>query len=283
MSGSGRLSVIATPIGNLGDLSERAIATLRAADVVACEDTRRTGQLMRHLGATAKLVSIHQHQEARRAEVVRDLVGAGKSVALVSDAGAPAVSDPGARVVAAVLAAGLPVEVIPGPSAVTAALAVSGLPADRFAFVGFLPRKPAERAALWDRVDALGWTVVALESPVRAPVALAELAERDPTRTVVVCRELTKLHEEVVRGAAIDVAARVGQAPRGEVTLVVGPPAARSEGPGEEALDAAIAAMLEAGLAPRAAAELAARLGIARKNAAYRAALASAGEVPSGE
>lgn len=275
--------MIATPIGNLGDLSERAIATLRAADVVACEDTRRTGALMRHLGAAAKLVSIHQHQEARRASSVRDLVGAGKSVVLVSDAGAPAVSDPGARVVAAVLEAGFAVEVIPGPSAVTAALAVSGLPADRFAFVGFLPRKPGERAALWDRVDALGWTVVALESPVRTPVALAELAERDPARTVVVCRELTKLHEEVVRGPAIDVAARIGQAPRGEVTLVVGPAPGGSADAAEGALGAAMAAMLDAGLAPSAAAELAARLGIARKNAAYRAALASVdGGEPAG-
>lgn len=275
--------MIATPIGNLGDLSERAIATLRAADVVACEDTRRTGALMRHLGAAAKLVSIHQHQEARRASSVRDLVGAGKSVVLVSDAGAPAVSDPGARVVAAVLEAGFAVEVIPGPSAVTAALAVSGLPADRFAFVGFLPRKPGERAALWDRVDALGWTVVALESPVRTPVALAELAERDPARTVVVCRELTKLHEEVVRGPAIDVAARIGQAPRGEVTLVVGPAPGGSADAAEGELGAAMAAMLDAGLAPSAAAELAARLGIARKNAAYRAALASVdGGEPAG-
>jgi 16S rRNA (cytidine1402-2'-O)-methyltransferase len=283
VSGGGRLVVVATPIGNLGDLSERAAAALREADVIACEDTRRTAVLARHVGAHGRLLSVHQHREGERAETVREHVAAGRSVALVSDAGAPAVSDPGARVVAAVLDAGLPVEVVPGPSAVTAALAAAGLPADRFVFLGFLPRKASERADLWDRVDALGWTAVALESPQRIASALAELADRDADRTVVVCRELSKLHEEIIRGSAAEVAAALPGAARGEVTLVVAPGRLAEEAAAGEALTDAIAAMLGAGLSPSAAADLAARLGIGRRNAAYRAALSSrAGSPPGG-
>lgn len=272
---SGRLTVLATPIGNLADLSPRAAEALRAADVVACEDTRRTATLLAHVGATARMLPAHQHNEAARTATVRDLVAGGDHVVLVSDAGAPGVSDPGARIVAGVLAAGLPVEAVPGPSALTAALAVSGLPADRVAFTGFVPRKAGERAEMWDAVDALGWTVVALEAPNRLPATLAELAARDPAREVVVCRELTKLHEEIARGPAEEIAARFAGPPRGEVTLVVAPAAARGDGDAER-LETALSAMLAAGLSPRAAADLAARLGLARPNAAYRAALALA-------
>ncbi len=271
----GALWVVATPIGNLEDLSPRAAAALRDADLVACEDTRRTAGLLRHAGSSVPMVPSHAHNEAARAADLCRRMLAGQTVALVSDAGAPGVSDPGARVVEAALAAGVPVVAIPGPSAVQAALAASGLPADRHAFVGFFPRKTAERRELLAALADPPVTVVGFESPRRLPGLLADLAELDPERTVVVCRELTKLHEKVVRGTAAELAERFAEPPKGEVTVVLGPPAPAGE-PDPARLGAAAEVLLDAGLAPAKVAEALAALGAAPRNAAYRAALAAA-------
>lgn len=271
---AGRLLVVATPIGNLDDLSPRAAAALRDADIVACEDTRRTATLLRHAGSSVRMVAVHEHNEAARAE---DLVGRmreGATVALVSDAGMPVISDPGARVIAAALAAGLVVSVIPGPSAAEAALVASGLPAEPFAFVGFFPRKAGERAALFVRYAGWPGSLVGFESPRRLGALLAALAEVDAERPVAVCRELTKLHEEVVRGTAAELAERYVEAPYGEVTVVIGPAAAPADD--DDRLGAGVRTLLEAGLSPGRAADVAARLGLGARNAAYREALAAA-------
>src|SRR5438067_4178981 len=194
----GRLVVCPTPIGNLEDVTLRVLAALRDADIVACEDTRRTRVLLDRYGVRSHLVSYHEHNESERAAELVGRMRSGAVVALVSDAGMPLVSDPGFELVRGCVAAGLAVEVLPGPSAALAALVASALPADVWRFVGFLPRK---RAAL---VEVFGSpeTVVAFESPQRLAASLAVLAELDPERPVAVCRELTKLHEEVVRGTA---------------------------------------------------------------------------------
>jgi 16S rRNA (cytidine1402-2'-O)-methyltransferase len=271
--GAGRLVVVATPIGNLDDLSPRAAAALVSADVVACEDTRRTATLLRHAGSAAPMLPVHEHNEAARS---KDLVGrmrAGATVALVSDAGLPAVSDPGARIIRAAIDAGLDVTVIPGPSAVAAALVASGLPTEPFTFVGFLPRRPAERARLFEWLERWPGTVVAFESPNRLARTLAELAAADPSRELAVCRELTKVHEEVARGTASDLAARFAGAVKGEVTVVIGPPRFAASGAD---VRHAVAVLLDAGLGAAKAAEVAAALGIAPRNAAYRAALSAA-------
>jgi 16S rRNA (cytidine1402-2'-O)-methyltransferase len=220
---SGRLVVCPTPIGNLEDVTLRVLAALREADVVACEDTRRTRILLGRYGVSARLVSYHEHNEQRRARELVARMRAGETVALVSDAGTPLVSDPGYVLVRESVAAGIEVEVLPGPSAALAALVASALPADRWRFVGFLPRK---RSELREVLAEPGGTLVAFESPRRVPATLSLLAEVDPLRQVAVCRELTKAHEEVVRGSAAELAERyAGKPPRGEVVLVVGPPA----------------------------------------------------------
>ena len=193
------LGVCPTPIGNLEDVTLRVLSALREADVVACEDTRRTRTLLERYGVTATLVSYHEHNETARASELVERMRDGQTVALVSDAGMPLVSDPGYVLVQACIAAGMPVEVLPGPSAAIAALVASGLPADQWRFSGFLPRKAGElRRALADTAV----TLVAFESPRRVPATLEVLAELDPERPAVVCRELTKVHEEVVRGSA---------------------------------------------------------------------------------
>jgi 16S rRNA (cytidine1402-2'-O)-methyltransferase len=221
----GRLLVCATPIGNLEDVTLRVLRVLGEADVVACEDTRRTRVLLdRHGVHAASLVSLHEHNERARAPQLADRVRAGETVALVSDAGMPLVSDPGYALVRACIREDLPIEVLPGPSAVLSALILSGLPPDRWRFVGFLPRKRGQRERLL--VDTAE-TLVAFESPKRLPATLEMLAQVDPRRPVAVCRELTKLHEEVARGTAAELAERYGEhPPKGEVVLVVG--AARS-------------------------------------------------------
>src|SRR6202035_4791553 len=216
----GRLVICPTPIGNLEDVTLRVLAALRDADIVACEDTRRTRVLLNRYGVSAKLVSYHEHNERERASELVRRMSDGAVVALVSDAGMPLVSDPGFVLVRACVAAGLAVEVLPGPSAALAALVASALPADRWRFVGFLPRKRAELKAAF----ASSETLVAFESPRRVADSLAVLAGLDPDRPVAVCRELTKVHEEVVRGSAAEVAARYAkQPPRGEGALGVRP------------------------------------------------------------
>ncbi len=210
-----------TPIGNLSDVTLRLLDELRSADVVACEDTRRTRILLERHGISVPLLSVHEHNEAARAGEVVERVRAGERVALATDAGMPAVSDPGARIVAAVADAGLPVTVLPGPSAVTAAVAASGLGGGGFVFAGFLPRPASKAAAEVRRLDASGLPVVAFESPKRLPATLAALAEAQPDRRAAVCRELSKLHEQVERGRLADLAQAFAAPPKGEVTLVL--------------------------------------------------------------
>jgi 16S rRNA (cytidine1402-2'-O)-methyltransferase len=262
----GRLVVCPTPIGNLEDVTLRVLAALRDADVVACEDTRRTGVLLERYGVQATLVSYHEHNERERAAELVERMRAGAVVALVSDAGMPLVSDPGYVLVRGCVAAGLAVEVLPGPSAVLAALVASALPAHGWRFAGFLPRKPAALQEVLSSPD----TVVAFESPRRVAVSLAALADLDPGRPVAVCRELTKLHEEVVRGTAAELAARYeDESPRGEVVLVVGG-APRNEGADPAAVDA-VRRLIDAGARPRAAASVVAELTGSPANELYRA------------
>jgi 16S rRNA (cytidine1402-2'-O)-methyltransferase len=279
----GRLVLVGTPIGNLGDLSPRAVDALRGADVICAEDTRRTRTLLAHAGVDAgdRLRAVHGHTEAARAREVADLVRAGRTVVYASDAGMPGISDPGERLVRACAEAGLTVEVVPGPSAVLAALVVSGLPAARFRFEGFLPRKGSDRHARLAAVAASPDTVVLFESPHRAAATLADLAAAcGADRPAALVRELTKLHEEVRRGTLGDLAsAAAAEAPRGEVVLVVGgaPPAAPVD---DAAVEAAVRAALAAGATSRdAAAQVAADLGVPKRRA-YDVATALAAHRP---
>jgi len=266
---SGRLVICPTPIGNLEDVTLRVLSALREADLVACEDTRRTRTLLDRYGVSAKLLSYHEHNEEKRAAELVERMREGATVALVSDAGMPLVSDPGYVLVRSCVAAGLPVEVLPGPSAPLAALVASALPSDRWRFAGFLPRKKGElRRALSEP----GGTLVAFEAPGRVPATLAVLADVDPDRQVAVCRELTKVHEEVVRGTAAELAKRyAGKPPKGEVVLVIAPTPEREAGaPDEAALDA-LARLVESGAKPRAAASVVAELTGGSANALYKA------------
>jgi 16S rRNA (cytidine1402-2'-O)-methyltransferase len=262
----GRLVVCPTPIGNLEDITLRVLAALREADVVACEDTRHTRVLLDRHGIAARLVSLHEHNERGRAsELVARMCG-GSVVALVSDAGTPLVSDPGFALVRACLAAGVALEVLPGPSAVLTALVASGLPAERWCFVGFLPRV---RGELTELLAGAAETTVAFESPRRLAATLGLLAAQDPERAVAVCRELTKLHEEVRRGSAAELAEHYRQAPvRGEVVLVVG--AADAERASMRDALAALGALIDAGAKARPAAAAVAKLTGLRANELYR-------------
>jgi 16S rRNA (cytidine1402-2'-O)-methyltransferase len=258
---AGRLVVCPTPIGNLEDVTLRVLSALREADVVACEDTRRTRVLLDRFGVGARLVVYHDHNEERRARELVEEMRAGRTVALVSDAGMPLVSDPGFVLVRETVAAGLAVEVLPGPSAVLTALVASGLPSSQWRFVGFLPRKAAELRA----VLAAPETIVAFESPRRLAAALRAIA---PEREVAVCRELTKIHEEVVRGTAAELAARYeAEPPRGEIVLVVGP-ASEDRSVSADAT-AAAKELVAAGARPRVAARVVARLTGSSANAIY--------------
>ena len=271
------LYVVSTPIGNLGDITHRAAEILRGADVVLAEDTRRTSILLRHLDARPRLVSAHEHNEAARADFVVALLREGKSVALVSDAGTPLLSDPGARIVRAVVEAGLDVVPIPGASALLAALVASGIEAESFTFLGFPPRKGPERRELLDEVAASRRACVLYESPHRVADLLAEIAAHcGAERPVAVARELTKMHEEMVRGPAAEVARQFAEREvLGEIVVVVAGRPRDDEAEGE--VDALAArsmarALLERGESPSAVAkELRRRLGISR-NDAYRIA-----------
>ena len=269
------LSVCATPIGNLDDVTLRVLAELAASEVVLCEDTRHTrGLLVRH-GIDARLLSYHEHNEAARTAELLPRLAAGQRVTLVSDAGLPGISDPGARIVRAALDAGVEVTVLPGPSAVETALVASGLVAERYQFVGFLPRGERALAALWQELAAWPWPAVAFESPQRLPAALRSLAGADAGRPAAVCRELTKRYEEVVRGSAAELAERFAEPPKGEITLVVGA-RAKGSGPvaaGEDEAVAAVAELVAAGLPRRRAAELVARLTGVARNRLYRGSL----------
>lgn len=278
MSGqaSGRLVLVATPIGNLGDLSPRGAQALAEADVVCCEDTRRTRALLSAVGVAAgrgRLVSLHEHNEAARTAQVLDWLGDGRTIAVVSDAGTPAVSDPGQRLVAAAVGSGFSVTVVPGPSAATAALVVSGLRTDRFCVEGFLPRRGAPRQSRLTALAREERTAVIFEAPGRLTSTLGELAQVCGPRPVAVVRELTKVHEGVWRGSLADAAAAFAEREvRGEVVVVVGGAPAR-EAPTDEEVRDAVVARLAAGDSTRQAAEaVAAALAVPRRRA-YELAL----------
>ena len=267
------LAVCATPIGNLDDITLRVLAELREADLVLCEDTRRTRVLLDHFGIRARLVSYHGHNEAKRTQEVVARLQRHERVALVSDAGLPGVNDPGARLIGAAVSAGLPVSVLPGPSAVETALVASGLISDRYQFIGYLPRRKGEVEAVARELTRWAHSVVAFESPRRLPAALAVLAAALPARPAAVCRELTKRFEEVVRGTLGELAEVLAEAPRGEITLVLGPDAgARRPEVADDAL-AAVAELVAAGITRRQAVDLVARLAGEPRNALYRASL----------
>ena len=269
----GTLYVVATPLGNLGDLSPRAADVLRRTGVVAAEDTRRTRGLLTHLGAEPALLSYHAHSGERRLETLLEMLEDGRDVALVSDAGTPVVSDPGTDLVSAARDRGIPVVPIPGPSAVATALSAAGLPADRYLFLGFLPRKGGERQRLLQRAATEEWSVVLFEAPPRLVALLGDLAAAaGPNRRAVVARELTKLYEELRAGTLADLVDYFsGVPPRGELTIVLegtGSPAPEPDRT-EEAIEAATELLAE-GLTRR---EVARRLveshGLSR-NDAYR-------------
>ena len=264
------LAVCATPIGNLDDVTLRVLAELRSADVVLCEDTRHTRTLLGRHGIEARLLSYHRHNEAARTAELLPRLAAGGRVALVSDAGLPGVNDPGARLIAAALEAGVPVTVLPGPSAVETALVASGLVGERYQFLGYLPRRPGELEALWRELASWPHAAVAFESPQRLPASLASLAAALPERRVAVCRELTKRFEEVARGTATELAARFEDGTRGEITVVLG--SAETGADDAEALGA-VGELLDAGLPRKQAAELVARLTGVPRNRLYRASL----------
>jgi len=271
------LAVCATPIGNLEDVTLRVLTELREADVVLCEDTRRTAILLERHGIRAReLRSYHDHNEAARAAEVLPRLRAGERVAVVSDAGLPGINDPGGRLVREAVTAGLPVTVLPGASAVATALVASGLPCEQYRFLGYLPRRLVELDALW--AELAGWPhpAVAFESPKRLGTALARLAVADGERVVAVCRELTKLHEEVIVGTATELSERFAEGARGEITLVVG--GASSE-PADDALahaGDAVARLVAAGTPRRVAVDVVSSLTGTSRKALYDTSLAQA-------
>jgi 16S rRNA (cytidine1402-2'-O)-methyltransferase len=266
------LVVCPTPIGNLEDITLRALAELAEADLVLCEDTRRTSTLLERHGIRARLLSYHAHNEAQRVEEVVPRLVDGERIVLASDAGLPALNDPGASLIAAAIEREVQVVVLPGPSAIETALVGSGLLGERYTFLGYLPRREQERARLWEEVSDWTWPAVAFESPRRLPATLASLASVHADRPVAVCRELTKVHEEVVRGSAQELAARFAEPPKGEVTLVIGGAAAREPKEEREAV-AAVAELVAAGLPRRRAVDVIARVTGVPRNNLYRESL----------
>jgi 16S rRNA (cytidine1402-2'-O)-methyltransferase len=264
------LAVCATPIGNLEDVTQRVLRELAEADVVLAEDTRHTRVLLERHGIRARLLSYHEHNEAKRTGELLPRLQAGERVALVSDAGMPAISDPGARLVAAALEAGVAVTVLPGPSAVETALVASGLVAERYQFVGYLPRGERALLELGQELSRWPWPVVAFESPQRLPRSLSMLARVSPERPAAVCRELTKRFEEVARGSLGELAARFSEPVRGEVTVVLG---AATAAPDDAPAVEAVAELVAAGVSRKQAAEVVTRLSGVPRNRLYRSSL----------
>jgi len=269
MTREGALVLVATPIGNLGDLAPRAVEALKSADVIAAEDTRRTRALLSHAGIPGghRLVAVHEHNERTRAAELVERIRSGERVAFVTDAGMPGISDPGERLVRVCAEAGLKVEVVPGPSAALAALVVSGLPTSRFVMEGFLPRSGRDRTTRLAEVAAEPRTVVLFEAPNRVAATMADLAAVcGGDRRVVIARELTKLYEEVWRGTLAEAVARVeAHEPRGEHVLVLAgaPP---TDAPDDDAIRAAVRGLLGDGVSARdAAAEVATALGVPKR------------------
>jgi 16S rRNA (cytidine1402-2'-O)-methyltransferase len=275
---NGILQVVATPIGNLGDLSERAAEVLRTADLVLAEDTRRTGRLLAHVGSEVPQRSLHDHNERDRIAEVLDRLAEGDRIALVSDAGTPTVSDPGYRLLAACAEAGVRIEPIPGASALLAALVASGLPTDRVAFEGFLPRKGAARTARLAELGTERRTFVLFVAPHRVAADLRDLAEVcGGQRRAALCRELTKRYEEILRGGLAELAAMADEGVRGELTLVVaGAPDTVPEALNADELVARVRELVATGATKKAAiAEVAAVTGT-RKREVYQAVVDSA-------
>jgi 16S rRNA (cytidine1402-2'-O)-methyltransferase len=266
------LSVCATPIGNLEDVTLRVLRELAEADVVLAEDTRVTRGLLERHGIAAQVLSYHEHNEAKRTAELLPRLAAGERIALVSDAGMPAVNDQGARLIAAALEEGVPVTVLPGASAVETALVASGLAGARYQFLGYLPRGASALAALWEELRGWPHPAVAFESPQRLPATLRSLAAAQPGRAVAVCRELTKRFEEVARGSAAELAERYAEPPKGEVTLVLGPGAGAAPADEAEAA-AAVAELVAAGVGRNQAARLVSRLTGVGKSRIYRTSL----------
>jgi 16S rRNA (cytidine1402-2'-O)-methyltransferase len=272
--GRGLLSLVATPIGNLGDITLRALETLRAADAIACEDTRVTAKLMARHGIERPLIAYHEHNARRVEPLLIDRMARGERIALVSDAGTPLLSDPGESLVRAAIAAGIAVTALPGASAALAALSLSGLPADRFLFAGFPPARSGERRRFLAELAAVPATLVFYEAPHRLAESLNDMAAVFGARAAAIARELTKLHEEVRRGGLDDLAREVGEgeAPRGEIVVVVAPPggAGAEEGAGPD-LDAVLRDALARLSLRDAVAEAAAITGLSRKEVYARA------------
>jgi 16S rRNA (cytidine1402-2'-O)-methyltransferase len=276
----GRLIVCATPIGNLEDASPRLARTLAEADMIACEDTRQTRKLLAHLGVTTRMTSYHEVGEKERAKELAERVATGLRLALVTDAGTPAVSDPGYLLVTACLARGVPVEVVPGPSAALAALVVSGLPTDRFCFEGFLPRRPGQRDRRLAELATEPRTMVFFEAPHRVLATLdAMVAAFGPERASAAVRELTKVHEQVLRGPLGTVRDELAtQGPRGELTLVVGgAPAGRAAQATPAELAAEVATLVEGGTSTRDAVTAVAEATGTPRRSVYQAVLAARG------
>ena len=267
------LAVCATPIGNLEDVTLRVLAELAAADIVLCEDTRHTRVLLQRHGIEARLVSYHEHNEAKRTAELLPRLEAGERTALVSDAGLPGLSDPGGRLVRAALDVGVDVTVLPGPSAVETALVASGLVSAQYRFLGFLPRGEKRLAEVWDDLGRWPWPAVAFESPRRLPATLRSLAAADPERELAVCRELTKRFEEVMRGMAAELAERFDAPPKGEITLVLGPGTPADGAEDEERALAAVRELVAAGVPRGQAAEIVSGLLGIPRNRLYKRSL----------
>ncbi|MHB0915056.1 MAG: 16S rRNA (cytidine(1402)-2'-O)-methyltransferase [Thermoleophilia bacterium] len=266
------LYICPTPIGNMGDITQRVLETLRLADVIAAEDTRRTGRLLAHFGIGKPQLSFFDHNEIKRIPEVLGLLREGKSVALVSDAGMPGISDPGYRLIKATLDEGLAVTVLPGPSSIDTALVASGFATDSFLFLGYLPRKQGEREQALRRVAAEPGTCVAFEAPHRLPATLKSAAGIIGDRRVAICRELTKRFEEVSRGTAAELAAGLPDKVKGEIVLVFEPASAEPDAD-DSGRALAIRELLDAGMPARQCADIVARLTGSSRNEAYRLAI----------
>lgn len=270
------LYICPTPIGNLEDITLRVLATLREADLIAAEDTRRTRKLLSRYDISKPLISYYEHNELKRLPELLERLGRGENIALVSDAGMPGICDPGYRLIKAALDENLPVEVLPGPSAVETALVSSGFSTDAFIFMGYLPRRKGDLVTTLKEIGGENRTCVAFESPHRLKTTLDLAAGLLDGRQIAICRELSKKFEEIRRGSAAELAAALPPTVKGEIVLVFasGEPAAAAEAPiGEEKLTEALSALLGEGLSPRRAAEIVSSLTAAPKNKVYKLAL----------
>jgi 16S rRNA (cytidine1402-2'-O)-methyltransferase len=273
------LYIVATPIGNMDDITLRALDLLAAVDRIACEDTRHTRRLLERHGIKARLLPYHEHNAQHMRPAIMARLTHGETLALVSDAGTPLISDPGYKLVRQAIASGIHVSALPGPSAALMALTLSGLPSDRFLYAGFLPPKSGARRKALGELAAIDATLIFFESPRRLAATLADMADILGRRDIAVAREMTKLHEEFVRGDLTSLAAHYAgiSAPKGEIVVIVGPPLAPRAAVSDETIDARLAELLKSASVRDAASQLAAETGLARRDL-YARALRLAGE-----